>query len=70
MRLAAAARITKMQYQELKDRLKELQCPTCGGIGEYDDAEPGDISMNTYVCGHCKGTGWNDGKERTLTTAA
>jgi len=31
------------------------QCDTCLGTGVVDDAEPGDISFNTYPCPDCKG---------------
>lgn len=30
-------------------------CPTCKGIGKLDDAEPGDISFNSWTCPTCKG---------------
>ena len=29
-------------------------CKTCGGSGTVDDAEPGDISYNTYYCDKCQ----------------
>ncbi|WCX68768.1 anti-termination protein Q-like protein [Salmonella phage GSW6] len=47
------------KFQELKQELEELACPECMGYGECDDAEPGDISYNTWDCPSCKGTGIN-----------
>ena len=54
-------------YQEILDQIKSLACKTCYGSGELDDAEAGDIRFNTFPCKKCKGTGWKDGKQHTIT---
>lgn len=53
-------------WEDLLDDVLALKCPTCDGLGEYDDAEPGDISFNTVKCSPCKGTGFKDGQTRQL----
>lgn len=55
-------------YQNLVSEVESLKCPTCSGLGEYDDAEPGDISFRVFHCTICKGTGFRDGQARQLTT--
>ncbi len=45
-------------YQACKEVLEEMECPKCGGLGYYDDAEPGDISFNTFKCDECNQTGF------------
>ena len=45
-------------YEQLKEQVERKACPTCKGHGEVDDAEPGDIAYNTYVCPECKGSGF------------
>jgi dCMP deaminase len=30
--------------------MSDPDCPKCHGLGKYDDAEPGDISFNTWNC--------------------
>lgn len=47
------------KFHELKQELEECACPECFGVGEWDDAEPGDIYFNTYKCSYCEGTGIN-----------
>lgn len=49
-------------YQEVHQYLKNHKCPECGGLGECDDAEPGDIGFNTWVCPKCNGTGFKGGQ--------
>ncbi len=46
-------------YQTLLKQLESLRCEECHGSGVVDDAAPGDISFNTYVCPVCKGKGMN-----------
>jgi DnaJ-class molecular chaperone len=53
-------------FQNLIDEVSSLKCPTCSGLGEYDDAGFGDIFFNTYRCTACKGTGFRDGQSRQL----
>ncbi len=54
------------EFQNLIDEVSSLKCPTCGGLGEYDDADFGDIAFNIYRCTACKGTGFKDGQSRQL----
>lgn len=35
----------------------EVDCITCKGLGNIDDAELGDISCNKWKCPDCKGSG-------------
>ncbi len=53
-------------YRKERDKVSERDAmlaelaPTCGncaGIGKLDDAEPGDIYFNEFVCPLCNGTG-------------
>lgn len=53
-------------YQLLEDKLEDLECPDCSGLGEIDDADFGDISYNIYVCKSCRGTGFKKGRVFTL----
>jgi len=48
------------EYSKLKEELKNKKCKTCGGLGQCDDAEPGDIWFRTWECPVCKGTGINE----------
>lgn len=48
--------MTKTFFQ-LKAELEARRCPTCDGLGKYDDLEPGDIMGNICICQYCKGTG-------------
>lgn len=45
------------EYFNQLAQLQKSRCTTCGGTGECDDAEPGDIYYNKWVCGTCKGSG-------------
>lgn len=45
------------KYHDLIKQLESAKCPDCRGMGEMDDAEPGDIYFNTWVCTSCNGTG-------------
>lgn len=47
------------RYEDVEDRLSDFKCSKCHGSGEYDDAEPGDISFNTYKCTECSGSGFS-----------
>ena len=55
------------EYQNLVDEVESLKCQTCGGVGEYDDAGPGDIWFRMIHCTICKGTGFKDGKAYQTT---
>lgn len=44
-------------YQALEAMVALRQCPTCKGIGQCDDLEPGDMSGNTWTCTDCSGHG-------------
>ena len=48
-------------FEEISDQLYKLMCTYCDGHGVVDDAEPGDISFNTYDCPSCGGTGFKNG---------
>ena len=54
-------------YEDLKDSLRPLECPTCLGHAEIDDTESGDIPFNIYKCSDCEGTGFKDGQEYVLS---
>lgn len=45
------------EYTQRKRALEQSKCPECRGLGECDDAEPGDISFRTWKCTRCGGTG-------------
>ncbi|AQT25357.1 hypothetical protein PR1_76 [Providencia phage vB_PreS_PR1] len=47
-----------MKYLELLEALKACKCPECRGLGEVNDAEPGDTQYNTWECETCQGTGF------------
>lgn len=47
------------EYQKLKQKVKELECPKCRGLGTWDDASEHDIWYNTFKCEECGGTGIN-----------
>lgn len=49
-------------YNKITLQIESEKCRGCGGLGIYDDAEPGDISCNTWTCPKCFGTGFKDGK--------
>lgn len=53
-------------FEDLTESVESLKCLTCGGRGEYDDAEPGDIFFNVIRCNPCQGTGFRDGQARQL----
>ena len=39
--------------------LGRCQCENCGGTGERNDAEAGDMYHRSWVCVPCDGNGWN-----------
>ena len=41
--------ITGGDAKEIIGVLSKAQCPSCGGTGERDDAEPGDIGFKIPV---------------------
>lgn len=45
------------EYFKQLEVLKARRCDKCHGTGECDDAEPGDMSFNTWPCPDCGGTG-------------
>ncbi len=45
-------------YTVAMSQLVARRCPTCAGSGECDDAEPGDIGYNKWVCTDCYGSGF------------
>ena len=49
------------RYDDVREQIESSMCLACGGLGEYDDADIGDISYNTYYCNLCNGTGFQDG---------
>lgn len=55
------------KFLDLKEKVDSLRCPTCHGLGEYDDAGIGDITFNTYRCSPCRGTGFKDGQAHQIT---
>jgi len=55
-----------IRHADLEIATKELKCPTCKGLGNCDDSEPGDISFNTWVCKDCNGTGLKNGVQYRL----
>ncbi|AFQ22222.1 anti-termination protein Q-like [Pectobacterium phage My1] len=46
-------------FTELKQELEECACPQCCGKGTLDDAEPGDMYFEEFICGICDGSGIN-----------
>ncbi|RLA51072.1 MAG: hypothetical protein DRR42_11365 [Gammaproteobacteria bacterium] len=48
-------------WEKLRNYTDDSKCRKCNGHGQYDDAEPGDISYITYKCLECKGTGFKNG---------
>lgn len=49
---------TYTTYQKALQELKARQCPTCAGLGEVDDSDPGDMYLNRFKCPACQGTGF------------
>lgn len=56
-----------MTHDQIYDYLRDNKCMLCFGRGKVNDAEPGDIFFNTYECPSCYGTGFADGRHRTIT---
>lgn len=56
-KLVAGAIVGKSEYSEFLNELLIAKCTSCNGTGECDDAEPGDIGFDRWVCCECKGTG-------------
>lgn len=44
-------------FRELRKKLRDLMCDHCGGLGEIDDAKPGDFVYQIRTCEKCNGTG-------------
>ncbi len=47
--------------------LEECTCKTCGGLGECNDADDGDMYFKVWPCQNCDGTGWNPKAVEKLT---
>ncbi len=47
------------EYTRVSDALKECRCVNCGGLGECNDAELGDIGFRRWKCPACDGSGFN-----------
>lgn len=62
--------ITGGDAEEIIGVLSKARCPSCGGTGERDDAEPGDIGFKTWACEPCEGKGWNLQAVREIIAAA
>jgi hypothetical protein len=45
------------EYLRRAALLEEERCPGCYGLGKCNDAEPGDIYYNEWVCPACNGSG-------------
>ena len=58
------------EYTRQLDMLEAAKCRKCYGLGEIDDAEPGDISFNHMVCPYCGGTGLTKGVPRWGSTSS
>ena len=52
------------EYQKLQQKVKELECKKCRGLGTWDDADCNDIMFNDYHCEECNGTGINPTKNQ------
>jgi DnaJ-class molecular chaperone len=46
------------EYKDMLESLKAKECSECHGLGMCDDAEPGDIGYNEWVCTFCQGKGY------------
>ncbi len=47
----------KSEYQKLLNKVENLKCLTCNGLGICDDADCGDIMFNKWICKECNGSG-------------
>jgi DnaJ-class molecular chaperone len=50
--------ISSKTFSEFKEKIESLECSTCRGLGQCDDAHPYDMMCNTWECPDCKGTGF------------
>lgn len=55
-------------FHNLLDEIRSKKCPTCDGLGAYDDADFGDTSFCSFKCTACKGTGFKDGQAYQAVT--
>ncbi|WP_273794893.1 hypothetical protein [Brucella intermedia] len=46
-------------HAEAMQVMAKCACKVCGGTGERNDADCGDIYFNTWVCDGCGGKGWD-----------
>lgn len=46
-------------YMRAMQNLRKKGCPDCRGLGYQDDASPGDIYVNSWICKTCRGTGFD-----------
>lgn len=61
--------LTEGDAKEILHTLSKAQCLPCLGTGERNDAAPGDISFNSWVCPDCEGKGWNKQAVHEITAA-
>lgn len=52
-------------YLARKAKLEKDRCDRCAGLGQLDDAEPGDAYFNQWRCPECKGTGLKSSADET-----
>lgn len=45
------------QYKTNLAAVKASKCNACDGLGECDDAGPGDMYYNSWTCVQCGGSG-------------
>ncbi|WP_139291339.1 hypothetical protein [Paracoccus sp. SM22M-07] len=46
-------------HKEAMRVMAKCACKACGGTGERNDADCGDISYSTWACEYCGGKGWD-----------
>lgn len=51
--------ITNGDAKMVLNVLGSAQCKSCGGSGERNDADLGDVSYDTWACTTCSGKGWD-----------
>ena len=56
------------KYQEARLGLEAKRCPDCCGLGEIDDAEPGDTFFRKWGCPACRGSGLKESDDDSYAT--